>query len=88
MADKKRRSKATWASVGTSAESGSSHPDTTAPTDTSGGEVTRGDVRSDSGSGESAEVIDTTPTTAEEAMDNAGVEDGFVDESAYAPTER
>ena len=32
-------------------------------------------------------VTDTTPTTAEEAMDIAEAEDGFVDESAYAPTD-
>ena len=28
----------------------------------------------------------STPTTAEEAMDADSVEDGLVDESAYAPT--
>ena len=33
------------------------------------------------------EVIDTTPTTAEEAMDADSDAEGFVNESAYAPTD-
>ena len=66
-----------------SAESGSSGPGNSAPPDTSEHGLTR-----DSGRGESTGVTDTTPTTAEEAMDNADVEDGFVDESAYSPTDR
>lgn len=37
---------------------------------------------------EDAQIIDRTATTAEEAMDAAEDVEGFVDESAYAPTDR
>jgi hypothetical protein len=86
MADRKRKSNATShgdRAVDASAESGSSGPDNSGPTDTPEHGPTR-----DSRGGESTGVIDTTPTTAEEAMDKADIEDGFVDESAYAPTDR
>ena len=33
------------------------------------------------------EITDATPTTAEEAMDADSDADGFVNESAYAPTD-
>ena len=86
MADRKRKSNAISrgdGAVDASAESGRSGSGNSAPTDTSARGLTR-----DSGRGESTGVTDTTPTTAEEAMDNADVEDGFVDESAYSPTDR
>jgi hypothetical protein len=82
MADKERGARATSAGDA-SAGSGSSGPDNSAPTETSEDGRTRA-----SGRGEVTEVTDTTPTTAEEAMDDAGAGDGFVDESAYAPTDR
>lgn len=81
MADKKRSAHATTAGDA-SAGSGSSGPDDSAPT-----EIAEAGRTSASGRGEVTEVTDTTPTTAEEAMDNAGAGDGFVDESAYAPTD-
>lgn len=82
MADKRRRVRAASAEDNT-AGSGSSGPGTTAPTETAEDGRTRA-----SGRGGVTEVTDTTPSTAEEAMDNAAAGDGFVDESAYAPTDR
>ncbi len=83
MADKRRRARATSAGDDSAGSGGSSGPDDSAPTEI----VEDGRTRA-SGRGEVTDVTDTTPTTAEEAMDNAGAGDGFVDESAYAPTDR
>lgn len=65
-----------------SAGPASSGPDDSAPTPVSEDTRTRA-----SGQGEFTDATDTTPTTAEEAMDDAGAGDGFVDESAYSSTD-